>query len=137
MALKSNHTDQMAKRLEQDLKLLAPELSIKLKADGLIEIKKAAAVLALAKLKRMSFDGFNIVAELSGSAGEGFPEHQAWLVIKNDATLGEIAKLVKAVAAAGAAELKVVESAAPAEADMVEANATSIPNDARLGAVGQ
>lgn len=140
MALASNTKDQIAKRLKQDLEKLCPELACAAKAaaDGqpMIEVKDGSDVVALVAIKQKSFSGFNIVAEISSSAGEGMPEHDAWLVIKDDQSLTLAARLTKAVAGAGCASLKVVESSDPAEADLVEADATEIPNDARLGATG-
>jgi hypothetical protein len=140
MALASNTKEQIAKRLKQDIEKLAPELTCAAKAaaDGqpMIEIKDGATVVALAAIKRKSFNGFNIVAEISSSAGEGLPEHDAFLIVKDDQSLVRMAKLAKAAAGVGCASLKVAASAAPAEADMTDANTTEIPNDARLGAVG-
>jgi len=138
MALKSNQTEQMAKRLKQDLEKLAPELKIAAAGSASISVKDGEDVVALIKLKRRSFEGFNIVHELSESAGQGFAEHELWLALKDDTSLERCAKLVKAAAAAGASEMKLVKTAeAPAEADLIEANvAATIPNDARLGAVG-
>lgn len=140
MPLSSNTKEQIAKRLKQDLEKLCPEFACAAKAaaDGqpMIEIKDGATVVALAAIKQKKFNGFNIVAEISSSAGEGMPEHDAWLVIKDDRSLTEAAKLAKAVGGAGCASMKVVESSDPAEADMDDANAAEIPNDARLGATG-
>lgn len=137
MALKSNQTEQMAKRLKQDLEKLAPELKVAAQAASL-EIKDGEDVVARIALKRREFEGFNIIHELSSSAGQGYPEHELWLALKDDSSLERCAKLVKAACAAGASELKLVKTAdAPAEADMVEANvAITLPNDARLGAIG-
>jgi len=138
MALKSNQSEQMAKRLKQDLEKLAPELKVAADAAASLEIKDGQDVVARIALKRREFEGFNIIHELSSSAGQGFPEHECWLAMKEDTSLERCAKLVKAAAAVGASELKIVKTAeAPEAADLIEANvAVALPNDARLGSVG-
>lgn len=143
MALASNTKEQLAKRLKQDIEKLAPELSVsalQVAADGQpkLEVKSGSTTIAVVAIKRRTYKGFNVVAELSESAAEGLPEHECWVALKSDATLAQTAKLVKASAALGCSALKLVTSAAPAEADLVEANvAVEMPNDARVGHVGQ
>jgi hypothetical protein len=141
MALRSNQTDQMAKFLQQSLQFLAPELAITASADAsnnpLLSVSLAGSAIALIRLNRRTFDGFNIVAELDATAGMGFPEHECWLAIISSASFIEVAKLTKACAGAGASVVKfVTTSSAPAQSDLVFANATDIPNDPRLGSVG-
>jgi hypothetical protein len=144
MALASNTKEQLAKRLKQDLQAAAPEMSVsalQAAADGqpLLEIRDASAVLiAIAQIKRKTYVGFNIVAELSASAAEGLPEHDLWLVIKNDQSQAVTAKLAAVAHRLGTASFKLCPSAAPAEADAVDANvALELGNDPRHGAVGQ
>lgn len=142
MALRSNQTEQMSRRLKQDIQKLAPELTTASEQDAsgnpIIAIKDGEDTVAIAKLKRRSFEGFNITLELDSSAGNGYPEHEMWLGMKDDTSLERCAKLVKACAAAGASELKIVKTAeAPTDEDLAEANVSAtIPNDARLGSVG-
>lgn len=143
MALASNTKEQLAKRLKQDIEKLAPELSVsalQMAADGQpkLEVKDGATTLAVCAIKRRTYKGFNVVAELSESAAEGLPEHECWVALKSDASLAHTAKLVKAASALGCSVTKLVSSAAPAEADLVDASVTvELPNDARNGQVGQ
>jgi hypothetical protein len=143
VALASNTKEQLAKRLKQDIEKLAPELSVsalQMAADGQpkMEVKSGSTTLAVVAIKRRTYKGFNVVAELSESAAEGLPEHECWLVLKSDATLAQTAKLVKATAGLGCSVLKLVSSAAPAEIDLVDSSVTvELPNDARNGQVGQ
>jgi hypothetical protein len=144
VALASNTKEQLAKRLKQDLEKLAPELSVsalQAAADGQpkLEVKDGATLLAICAIKRRTYKGFNVVAELSESAAEGLPEHECWVALKSSATVAQTAKLVKAASALGCSVLKLVSTAAaPVETDLVEASVTvELPNDARNGQVGQ
>lgn len=144
MALASNQKDQLAKRVKQEIEKLAPELtvsSVQNGADGQPEltVKSAGTVIALLAVRRRTYKGFNIVAEISESAAEGLPEHELWLAVDDSNTLVQNAKLLKAAFALGCSGLKlIVTVAAPVEADLVEANVSAeLPNDARNGFVGQ
>jgi len=106
-------------------------------------IKSAAGdTIALIALKRRTFAGagFNIVNDISASAGEGYPETECWVDMNSDntkATLARHAKIFKLATAMGCSVMKVLSSAAPVEADLVDANVQAeIANDARLGQVG-
>lgn len=142
MSLRSNQTDQMAKILQQTLQKAAPEYSAISASDAagnpMIRINDGTQDVALARLKRRTFEGFNITLELDASAGNGYPEHELWFALKNDQALAVCAKLTKAMATAGCSELKfITTAAAPVEADLIEANVIiTLPNDARLGSVG-
>jgi hypothetical protein len=141
MALANNTRDQLAKRLKQDLQLLAPEFTVAVSAcaDGnpSLTLSNAAGVQAYIAIKRRTYVGFNIVAELSASAAEGTPEHECWLDLNTGLGLVEVVKLTKAAAGIGCSSLKVLSSAAPADADLVDANVLAdIPNDARVGYAG-
>lgn len=142
MSLASNQKEQMAKRLKADLALLAPELAAASLQDSdsnpVIQLKDGSDVVALAAIKRRSFNGFNVVAELSASAGEGYPEHELWLAVIDTTTLARQTKLTKLCAEMGCSSMKlVVTEAAPALADLVDANVSlELPNSARLGSVG-
>lgn len=137
MALKSNQTEQMAKKMQQTLQKLAPEFTIEL-ADVSVTVKSAGAVIALIKMSRRSFDGFNIAYELSTSAGQGFPEHECFFAFKSDQAMEACVKISKAVFNAGCSEVKFIKTAsAPVDADLVDANVSSvIPNDAFNGSIG-
>lgn len=143
MALASNTKEQLAKRLKQDISLLAPELSVsalEVAADGQpkLEVTAGGTMVAVCAIKRRTYTGFNVVAELSESAAEGLPEHECWVSLSSSATLAQTAKLVKAAAGLGCSALKLISSAAPAEADLVDANVSvELPNDARVGFAGQ
>ena len=137
--LKSNETEQMAKRLQADLKIVAAELSSSKPQENAVVVKAGAVTKAVIVLKRRSFSGFNILNELSSEVGQGFPEHEAYVVFKADATLVEIAKVIKVTAAIGCSSMKVCQTAAePTVDDAVDANLQAeLSNDARLGAVGR
>lgn len=136
--LKSNETEQMIKRLKADLKIIAADLSSESDSES-ITLKSSGTAVAVIVLKRRSFEGFNILNELSSEVGQGFPEHEAYVVLKADAALAVIAKVVKATAAIGCSSMKIAQtSAAPAKADAVDANVVAeLAADARLGAVGR
>lgn len=144
MALASNQKEQLAKRVKQEIEKLAPELtvsSVQAGSDGQPEltVKSNGTVIALLAVRRRTYKGFNIVAEISESAAEGLPEHELWLAVDDSNTLVQNAKLLKASFALGCSGLKlIVTTAAPVEADLVEANVSAeLPNDARNGFVGQ
>jgi hypothetical protein len=142
MALASNQKEQMAKRLKQELELSATEYTIAAKQDAdsdpVIEVKLSTTVVALIAIKRKTFTGFNIVNEISSSAGNGFPEHDMWLVVKDDLTLVGMAKITKAAAAIGCSTMKI---AVEASADLTDIGDESkvvaqLPNTARYGFSG-
>lgn len=143
MALASNTKDQLAKRLQRDIQLMDGALTVTLTAssDGYPMVKVAradASILALAAVKTKHYDGFNIVAEISSSAGEGMPEHDLWVVLDSAAAFADNAKMIKACSKMGTASMKLIQNAAPADSQMVDANvAIDLPNSAALGAVGQ
>jgi hypothetical protein len=143
MALANNHREQMAKKLKADLQLLAADLACKLSDDAgdpLIELKSGSTVVALLKIQRRKFDGFQMLAELSSDSAQGLPEHECWVAIRDTMAHDRFAKISKAAFGIGASSLKLVvkNGADPASSDLVEANVTAeIPNSARLGAVGQ
>jgi len=142
MALASNQSEQMAKRLKQELEKSAPELAAALKQDAagapVVELKDGATVVALMAIKRRTFSGFNIVNEISADAGNGYPEHELWLVVKDDTTLPRMAKLTKAATAIAASGLKLCVEAAVDMADIGDETKVDLEmaNDARLGFAG-
>lgn len=142
MSLASNHKDQMAKRLKADLELRGYSATIDLTAanDPLLTIKSGATKLAICQITRRSFNGFQVVAELSTSAAEGLPEHIAYLLVDSAASQLNTSKLAMFVKALGTSSMKLgfVVNASLTEANLTDANvAAEIGNDARSGASGQ
>lgn len=139
MALASNQKEQMAKRLKQDLELLAPEFTASMADSSTVELKSGSTVIALLSIRQRSFSGFNVVAELSSSAAEGLPEHEMWLVVKDDQSLTTMAKLTKAAAAMACSSLKIAVEAAVDAADVGDETKVDLemPNDARVGFSGR
>jgi hypothetical protein len=145
MALANNHREQLMKRLKRDIQLSIPSLVVAdsplSSGDPGIMLSVAGVDVAHVAIKRKSFNGFQVVAELSNSAAEGLPEHDAFLQLDTNAVGMDhnmSARIVHAVSKIGCASLKVIAStASPAPANAVDANVTAeIANDARLGAVG-
>jgi hypothetical protein len=146
MSLASNHRFQLMKRLKRDMELAAPEFalsdeSVDSGANPALRLKIAGTDVALIAIRRKSFNGFQVVAELSSSSAEGLPEHDMWVQVDTDAagvTVAKAAKIASMAAKIGCASMKLVFStAAPAEAQLIEANISEdIGNDARLGATG-
>jgi hypothetical protein len=126
MALASNMKRQLARKLTDDMTALNPAYTV------------AAQDTAAMQIKRRAFIGFNIVAELSSSAGEGFPEHECWLVVKSTQDPLTVAQLMKAADLAGCSVVKFGEvTAAPALADLIDANIVAeIANNPRMGQTG-
>lgn len=145
MALASNQKQQMAKRLQADAKLLAPEYAASLIADAngnpvvqLQDPSNSNAIVALMGIAPRSFSGFNIVAEISASAAEGLPEHELTLAVKSTTAVDKMAKFTKLAASVATSSLKIVStSAAPALADLAAAPALEMPNDLRNGFTGR
>jgi hypothetical protein len=142
MALVSNQTQQMAKRLKSDLAALAPEFALSSTTDAsgdpVVQVKNGATTIALMAIKRRTFAGFNIVNEISASAGNGFPEHEMWLVVKDDTTLAAMAKLTKAATTIACSGIKLLVEASADLTDIGDESkvVSEIPNDARLGFSG-
>ena len=142
MALASNTKEQLAKRFQADLGIREPALvvepSVMANGDPMLTIKSAGVAISVAAIQRRSFNGFNVVAELSASAAEGLPEHVLMIMIKNNQTQLVTSKLAMYAKQMGTSSVKIGFTAAVGEADLIEANvAQEIPNDARLGASGQ
>ena len=142
MALASNMKRQLARRLADDMVQLNPTYTVAQSdtaaGDPALLVSEAGVAIAAMQIKRRSFTGFNIVAELSSSAGEGFPEHECWLVMKSDAAPHKAASLMKAADLAGCSVVKIGEVvAAPALTDLIDANVVlEIANSARNGQTG-
>lgn len=142
MALQSNTREQLAKRLSADLGLRFPEGSVALSAmtsgDPLITLTVSSVDVAVIAITRRTFNGFNVVAELSASAAEGLPEHISWLAVRTDQSQTMTARLAAAVKMLGTSSMKLIFQAAVNASVISDSNVTAeIVNDARLGAVGQ
>jgi len=92
MALATNQRLQMAKRLQQSLQALAAEYTATLTADAsgnpvvtLADPANSGALVAVLDLTPKQYNGFNIVNELSASAGQGYPESDLYLVMLDNA----------------------------------------------------
>jgi hypothetical protein len=145
MALANNQRFQLMKRFKRDLQIVGPEYfqSDDALANGDPALKLALSsggpVVAYVAITRKTFNGFQVVAELSSSAAEGLPEHDMWLAIDNTAIdVLKMAKLSSFAHRIGAASLKIVSAGAPpTSASIAESNVSlELPNDPRIGASG-
>jgi hypothetical protein len=142
MALASNMKRQLARKLTDDMTALNPAYTVAAQdtaaGDPSLLISTGGVAIAAMQIKRRAFIGFNIVAELSSSAGEGFPEHECWLVVKSTQDPLTVAQLMKAADLAGCSVVKFGEvTAAPALADLIDANIVAeIANNPRMGQTG-
>lgn len=144
MALATNTRIQMMKRLKRDIQLSIPSLVITDSPAGSepgIMLSVAGVDVAHASIKPKTFNGFNVVAELSSSAAEGYPESELYLQIDTNAVgmdYNMAAKIMHNASKLGCSLIKLIAStAAPDPANAIDSNVTAeIANDARLGAVG-
>lgn len=135
MALANNQRLQMAQKLQADLKI-SMGLVIQMQDDNGNPAMVGSDVAF--EIRQRQYNGFQMLAELSSSSAQGLPEHELWFVANNDLTLDAMAKYSKLAFSVGASSVKLVLSDAPALEDMIDANVVAeIPNDIRLGAVGQ
>ncbi len=144
MALASNTRFQLAQRFQADLQIREPlftiDLSIRASGDPLLTIKNSSGtVVAVSQVRRRSFSGFNVVAELSNSAAEGLPEHVIDMLQLNSNSQLLTSMLSLTAYSMGASSINLGFKAAPAESDLDTASNFSqeIVNSARYGAAGQ
>lgn len=143
MALATNQKEQMAKRLQADAQILAPEFAVSSTTDAngnpVVLFKSGATVIAEMAIVPRSFNGFQIVAELSSSAAQGLPENEMWLVVKNDQSLATMAKLTKLALSASCSGMKVEVEASVDLSDIGDETKVvlEMPNDARNGFSGR
>ena len=138
MALKSNTREQLAKRLAEDLRQISPELAQVRSVDSAGNPVVQLAGKFWLVVRQRSFNGFQVVAELSSSAAEGLPEHELWLVANSTtADIIEMAKVMKAAAQLGCSSIKVVSKAGATLADAIEAEVDAELPNTRIGASGQ
>jgi hypothetical protein len=143
MALANNHRDQLAKRLKADILLREPSWAIvqstSAAGDPLLLISSGGTNLALCQIARRSFNGFNVVAELSSSAAEGLPEHIAYMLVDTAASQANATKLAMMVKMLGTSSVQMgfVANGSLTEANLTAGNVSyEMGNDARNGAVG-
>jgi len=149
MARQSNQKDQLTRRLKQMCKRFLSDYTVGDLAltgagfaqQGVTVTSSGGVLLALLAVKQRSFSGFNVVAELSSSAGEGLPEHELWVCEDSDAsgmTNIFLARLMAVASKLGCSSIKFIDSTStPAESVLTEANVdVEIPNSDQLGAVG-
>ena len=142
MALMNNMREQLAKRLAADIPLRVPSMvvaqSVMASGDPMLTISVSGTAIAVAAITRRTYNGFNVVAELSASAAEGLPEHFCWMMIKDNQTQLVTAELAMIAKQLGTSAVKLGFVASPAEGSLVDASVSvEFANDARLGAVGQ
>ena len=145
MALQTNQRQQMIKRIKQTIKLSIPSVTVSdaplASGEPGIMLTIASVDVAHISLQPKTFNGFNVVAELSTSAAVGFPETELFLQLDTAAagmSYDMAAIIMHNASKLGCSSIKVIAStASPAAANAVDANVTSeIANDAILGSVG-
>jgi hypothetical protein len=136
--------DQLIARLKRSLKrsttLTLVDDSLSDGSPALV-IKSGATAIAYVAVQPRSFNGFNVVAELSSAAGEGYPEHVVHVYFDTDAagmdtaTAAQIAMLAGRI---GASSMAVYQNTtAPSNAVIIAANLVyEIANTDEAGAVG-
>lgn len=149
MALATNTRYQLADRLQADLQLTGYTVTRSL-ATGSNEIaagdplllvaNSSATTVALVSIDQRTYNGFNVVAELSSSAAAGLPEHFCYLAINSSAPQLDTALLSAIVKRLGTSSVQysfqVVGNLN--EAHLLQANVSyELPNDSRSGASGQ
>lgn len=143
MALASNTREQLAKRLKAEIEVreigFVADMGLTSAGDPLLTIKNASGTtVAYASIARRSYNGFNVVAELSSSAAEGLPEHVLFMLMDSDNAAALNAKLSIYAAGMGCSSTKLGFMSTITAADLVDANvAVEVPNSGRYGAVGQ
>jgi len=146
MARAYNVKYQLMTRFQRFMQVLAP--SYQLVNDTLADGSPAVyindsngAPLGYAAIDPRSFSGFNIVAEISQSAGEGTPEHIFMLYFQtNAASIGyDVTGLITALAARiGCSSTQIyLNTTVPSSAVLIPANLKQdIPASAEDGASG-
>jgi hypothetical protein len=154
MALATNTRYQLAARLVADLQLTngmtvtqsqtlgnGGNPGCPVAGDPLLTVFNSAGTkIALISVDQLTFNGFNVVAELSSSAAVGLPEHTIYLLENSANTQLDTSLLAATVKRMSTATIKFGFTAVGnlTEANLSDANiAYQLPNDARLGASGQ
>jgi len=145
MARQSNYKEQLFRKFKRSMSQLAPSFTL---VDSRLSdnspaatIKIGATAVAYAAIQPLALVGFNVVAELSTSAGEGFPEHSFLLYFDTDASGMDEAQagLLAAIARdSGCSSLKIYSNtSAPAAAAVIDGNLKyELSASAEAGSVG-
>lgn len=149
MALASNTKEQLAKRLKADLQVRFPTYTVNVSSaaggqvptagDPLLTIINASSVtVAVVAIDRLSYNGFNVVAELSSSAAEGLPEHVMNALVLSSAGQLVTAQLFMAFKELSTASIRFGFGATVNETNLSTANLVNEwANTARYGQSGQ
>ena len=143
MPLANNQREQLAKRLEADIKLRHPDYVVTASqaatGEPVLGVNNGSADIAYFAVSKRTFDGFNVVAELSSSAAEGLPEHILWLAVDTGATQLENSRMMKLASDLGTSSIKLAFEATVDSSDVLDDAKVvdELPNDARNGASGQ
>jgi hypothetical protein len=154
MSLATNTRDQIVRRLKRNIELTVPNSTVVLsqctsadavaagESPSLIVSISAVAVAYIAALPK-SFNGFNVVAELSSTSANGLPETDLFLQFDEAAasySIDAVQRLVYQCGRMGCSELDIINTSAEETLDGSEilyANITTqIANDPSLGGVG-
>jgi hypothetical protein len=144
MALATNSRDQMAKRLQANLALRFPGYTIAASNDAngnpaLILTNGSAVDVAAMSFVPRSFNGFNVVAELSSSAAVGLPETILMLAIRSDASQSVTSQIAMTAKGIGTSSMTLAFPGSATVANAIDATQQVVEfvNDARYGAAGQ
>jgi len=143
MPLANNQREQLVKRLEADIKLREPSFTITKdfgsNGETILLIDSGSGVDAAFTVSKRTFEGFNVVAELSSSAAEGLPEHVAWVAVDTGATQILSMKYMQMAVDVGASSVKVAFEATIDKDSVLDETlvAAELPANARTGASGQ
>lgn len=143
MPLANNQKEQLADRLEADIKLREPSFTVTrdlgASDEPILLVDSGSGVDAAFAISKRTFDGFNVVAELSSSAAEGLPEHIAWVAVDTGATQILSMKYMQMAVDAGTSSIKVAFEATIDKDSVLDESlvAAELPANARTGASGQ
>lgn len=143
MPLANNHREQLAKRLKADLELRFPTYTVTASTaatgEPILAVNDGSSDIAYLAVSKRTFDGFNVVAELSSSAAEGLPEHVTWLAVDSGESQLSTSQLVHAASKLGTSSLKLAFEASVDSSDVLDDSkiVAELVNDARNGASGQ
>lgn len=135
MALGNNTRWQIAHKLQADIGVLYGT-SVQIQNDNGNPAILLSGI-ALFEIQQRSFDGFQMLAELSSTSAQGMPEHTLIFVVSSSASLVDMAKVSKLAFGMGLSSVQLISSASPALSDVSGTVLAEIANDLRLGAVGQ
>jgi hypothetical protein len=143
MPLANNQRDQLGDRLEADIKLREPGFTVTrdvgATGEPIFLVDSGSGVDAAFAISKRTFDGFNVVAELSSSAAEGLPEHITWVAVDTGASQILSMKYMQMAVDVGASSVKVAFEATIDKDSVLDDAlvAAELPANARTGASGQ